>query len=32
MNNYIDIDFYKAFTKTNIDENTFDQLVKLRNL
>lgn len=27
--NYIDIDFYKTFTKTEIDEDTFDQLVEV---
>ncbi len=27
--NYIDISFYKEFTKTDIDEITFDQLVEV---
>lgn len=27
--NYIDISFYKEFTKTDIDETTFDQLVEV---
>lgn len=27
--NYIDIEFYKTFTKTDIDEDTFDQLVEV---
>lgn len=27
--NYIDIGFYKEFTKTDIDETTFDQLVEI---
>ena len=27
--NYIDIDFYEEFTKTKIDEDTFDQLVEV---
>ena len=27
--NYIDIKFYEEFTKTKIDEDTFDQLVEV---
>lgn len=27
--NYIDIDFYKEFTKTEIDEDTFEQLLEI---